>query len=382
MYELKARPTAGRIDVALPLRAPWPWYGSKLKVAELIQLLMGDINNLVIPFAGSLGELLGRSSPAKVETVNDLDGLVVNAWRAIKFAPEHVATLCDQPVHEVTLHAVHERLVRARTSKGSRKHAIKSGRRRTVPLSLYLRESEQNFDVGIAASWIWGASCWLGSGWCRELSRKRPALGGQGDRPHLGRGVTRPMSTSRKMPRVGGPGSGVGRPDRGRGVVTPQQMPHLSGSYTGHPGLGQGVHSGVHRDALIEWMLALAERLRFTRITCGDWSRVVTPAVTTSHGTTGISFDPPYNVQATGRSPRLYRKDCPRLSETVRAFAIQRGSDPLLRIILCGRLNEHDDTLEHGWSKHRWRDDGEALWASPHCARQQSAQVNLFGDDV
>lgn len=368
------------------IRAPFPWYGSKLKAAETIEDLMGPINNLVIPFAGSLGELLGRSEPAKVETVNDLDGLVVNAWRAIKHDPERIAELVDRPVHEVTLHAVHDELVHARTLKGVRKRALKSGRRRTMPLAEYLRADETNFDVEIAARWIWGASCWLGSGWCKELSRKRPAIAGQGDRPHHGRGVARPCSfdgTSRKMPRVGGPGGGTGpgRPDLGRGVARPatsRQMPMVSGSYTGHPGHGQGIHSSKHRDALVEWMLALAERLRWTRIICGDWSRAVTPAVTTSHGVTGINLDPTYDLQATKRSARLYRKDDPGLSSAVRRWAIEHGDDPLLRLTLNGKFDEHDEILEHGWTKHVWRKDGETIWASPHC-RRLGAQGDLFG---
>src|SRR5690554_6760892 len=93
------------------LRAPFPYYGSKQGAAELIERLMGPIGNFVIPFAGSLGELLGRSSPAKVETVNDLDGLVVNAWRALVHSPERMAELCDHPVHETTMHAAHDLLL-------------------------------------------------------------------------------------------------------------------------------------------------------------------------------------------------------------------------------------------------------------------------------
>lgn len=51
--------------VSTRLRAPFPYYGSKLGAAELIELLLGPINNLVIPFAGSLGELLGRSTASR-----------------------------------------------------------------------------------------------------------------------------------------------------------------------------------------------------------------------------------------------------------------------------------------------------------------------------
>jgi len=385
----------------MTLRAPFPWYGSKLKAAALIERLHGDVNNLVIPCAGSIGELLGRSKPAKVELINDLDGLVVNAWRAIKHSPERIADLVDYPVHELTLHAVHDELVHARTTKGLPRRSLKSGRRRTQPLAEYLREDERNYDARIAARWIWGASCWLGSGWCKEPANVRtrrqvPHLTGGAGRPGHGKSVhartsvaktwrARPQLshtghgvTPRKVPRIGGPGSGAGRPDRGRGV-TPRQMPMLSGSYDGYPGHGMGVHSSAaHRQGLLDWMEALAERLRFTRIICGDWRRALTPATTTSHGLTGVSFDPTYDLKATGRSARLYRKDDPGMSTDARAWCIENGGYELLRIALCGKHDEHDETLAHGWTKHVWRPrDGETIWASPHC-RAGDSQRSLF----
>jgi DNA adenine methylase len=325
------------------LRAPFPYYGSKVKAAQLIEALMGPINNLVIPFAGSLGELLGRSEPAKVETVNDLDGFVVNAWRGLKYSPAAMAELCDHPVHEATMHSAHELLLAQADA-----------------LLELLRSHPKAHDVELAAWWVWGASCWLGSGWCRKPSEKVPRLGGQVDKPHLGLGVARPW---------------VARPHQG--IV--RQLPMLSGG-AGYPAHGQGVHASHQRERLAEYFAALAERLRWVRITCGDWTRVVTPAVTTQHGVTGISLDPTYEHK--DRSVRLYRHDDPDLSAEVRAFAIERGDDKLLRITLCGRGEEHDETLEHGWSKHVWRErDGETIWASPHCLRQAAPpdpQGDLF----
>lgn len=97
------------------LRAPYPYYGSKIGAAGLIERLMGPINNLVIPFAGSLGELLGRSEPAKVETVNEL---------------------CDHPVHETTLHAAHDLLLAS-----------------AEQLPELLRSNPRAHDVELAAWW-------------------------------------------------------------------------------------------------------------------------------------------------------------------------------------------------------------------------------------
>jgi hypothetical protein len=340
------------------LRAPFPYYGSKRRAAPLIERLMGEVNNLVIPFAGSLGELLGRSKPAPVETVNDLDGFVVNAWRGLTYAPDKLAELCDHPVHEVTMHAAHGLLLE-----------------RAGELIELVRFEPRAFDLELAAWWIWGASCWLGSGWCRDDHRVgMPHLSGGAGRPGHGRGVNARRRTHHKRPAIAGQGN---RPHMGRGVA--RQVPRLSGNYTGHPAHGQGVHSGTNREALLEYFAALALRLRWVRITQGDWRRVCTPAVTTSHGLTGLSLDPPYEHD--GRSTRLYREDAPELSAEVRAFAIERGGDPLLRITLAGRGEEHDAVLEHGWTKHIWRErDGETIWASPHCVDLDKlpGQVAMF----
>lgn len=323
-------------SMSAKLRAPFPYYGSKLAAAPLIERLMGPINNLIIPCAGSLGELLGRSAPAKVETVNDADGLVVNAWRALTYSAERMADLCDHPVHETTMHAAHDLLLA-----------------RAPALPEMLRADMRVHDVELASWWVWGASCWLGSGWCREPSEKKPRLGGQGDRPHKGLGVARPWAA---RPHLSHAGQGVAK----------RQIPLLRGSDGSGVGYGVGVNSGHNRGALLEYFAALADRLRWVRITCGDWRRVLTPSVTTSHGLTGVSLDPPYAHDR--RSPRLYRVDSPTISVEMREWALEHGVDPLLRITLCGKDDEHDCLLEHGWRRHPWRDDGEVIWSSPHCA--------------
>ncbi len=310
------------------LSAPFPYYGNKRLAAPMIERLMGPVSNLVVPFGGALGELLGRSKPAKIETVNDLDGFIVNAWRAMQQSPGRLAELCDQPVHEATIHAAHDLLLA-----------------RAEQLDELVLSHPLAHDVELAAWWIWGASCWLGQGWCHdgEPMRKRPKLGGQGERPQRGRGVSR-------------------------------QLPMLSGSDGSGVGYGQGIHAHNQRDALTQWFCALSDRLRFVRIAMGSWERVLTPAVTTSHGLTGVSLDPCYDPKR--RAKRLYRKDSDSLAEQVRAWALEHGEDPLLRIVLAGLGDEHDELLAHGWTSHRWRSDDETLWASPRC--NQAHQLALF----
>lgn len=58
------------------LRAPFPWFGGKRKVADLVWSRLGDVQTYNEPFAGSLAVLLGRPHVPRVETVNDLDCVV------------------------------------------------------------------------------------------------------------------------------------------------------------------------------------------------------------------------------------------------------------------------------------------------------------------
>jgi DNA adenine methylase len=102
------------------LRAPFPWFGGKSRVAPLVWERFGDVRNYVEPFAGSLAVLLGRPSAARVETVNDANAYLANFWRALageNADPDAVAFYADQPVNEADLHARHRWLVES--AKGS-----------------------------------------------------------------------------------------------------------------------------------------------------------------------------------------------------------------------------------------------------------------------
>ena len=64
------------------LRAPFPWFGGKSRVADAVWERFGEVRNYVEPFFGSGAVLLGRACGARgTETVNDLDGFVANfSW--------------------------------------------------------------------------------------------------------------------------------------------------------------------------------------------------------------------------------------------------------------------------------------------------------------
>ena len=95
------------------MKAPFPWFGGKRKVATEVWSALGDVDNYVEPFAGSLAVLLERPTWHKgsTSTVNDADRFVSNFWRALAADPEGVAAHADWPVNEADLEARHLWLV-------------------------------------------------------------------------------------------------------------------------------------------------------------------------------------------------------------------------------------------------------------------------------
>src|ERR1044072_9447399 len=95
------------------LKAPFPWFGGKSRIAPQVWEVLGDVDNYIEPFAGSLAVLLGRpkSHKPRSETVNDLDNYICNFWRAVRDDPETVAEFGNWPVNESDLFARHKGLV-------------------------------------------------------------------------------------------------------------------------------------------------------------------------------------------------------------------------------------------------------------------------------
>jgi site-specific DNA-adenine methylase len=60
------------------------------------------VDHYIEPFAGGAATLLGRPAwhAGDVETLNDANGLIVNAWRAICYAPGPLAALIEGPSGE------------------------------------------------------------------------------------------------------------------------------------------------------------------------------------------------------------------------------------------------------------------------------------------
>lgn len=134
----------------MELKAPFPWFGGKSRVADLVWDRFGNVPNYVEPFAGSLAVLLARPHAPKTETVNDLDCYLANFWRAIRFNPSTTAAWADWPVNEADLLARHRWL-----------DAQEDFRQR-------VRSDPDFYDCRVAGWWVWGICQWIGSGWCRQ----------------------------------------------------------------------------------------------------------------------------------------------------------------------------------------------------------------------
>jgi len=351
------------------LSSPFPWFGGKSRAASKIWERLGDTKNFVEPFAGSMAVLLGRKWPhdkTKTETINDPHGLISNFWRSYRGDPDALneSFLCelmsnvtlspetandidpmvinfwrslqadyltvvshiDWPVSELDLHARHEFL------------------RKQIPtLKLNLKNDPLFFNPMIAGWWCWGIACWIADGWCRET-----------------------QAASDKIPHLTSPGQGINRAL----YIGYGEKPSANGACKDR------------KDALIKYLKQFSDRLRYVRITCGDWTRVLEPSVTEHLGLTGIVLDPPYS-ETTNKQASVYGENSDsNLSVEVNKWAAANGMNEKLRIAVCGYEGEHNNLEALGWEKVEWKAQGgygavsgnkncelERIWFSPACLK-------------
>ena len=88
------------------MKTPFPYFGSKSRIAPEVWQRFGDPSYYFEPFAGALGVLLGRPSPGKYEYVGDTDCLITNFFRAAKYGDSReLARLADWPTSQLDLEA-------------------------------------------------------------------------------------------------------------------------------------------------------------------------------------------------------------------------------------------------------------------------------------
>jgi site-specific DNA-adenine methylase len=323
------------------IKAPFPYFGGKSKIASEVWRRFGQPDHYIEPFCGSAAVLLARPLPISgTETINDINAWVTNAYRAIKADPEQVASYAAWPVNELDLHArgdwlFHRSDVQAWIEQ--------------------LRADPDYYDAKSAGWWIWGSSAWIGDWQPRTNAivwRQRPHLTDHG------------IGIHRKRPHLMHRGKGIHR-----------SRPHLDRQ-------GTGIHFKPKRDNLIDYMHMLANRLRNVRICCGDWQRVCTRAILAGFPRTALFLDPPYSQDL--RDPNLYSThDEHGLAEKVRIWCLQPEHGNL-RIALCGYEGEHQ--MPEDWECLAWKAQGglanegqnrnanrfkERIWFSPACLQQR-----------
>ena len=377
---------------------PAPYFGGSRHAAPLVWEALGDPTHYVDPFCGSLAVPLLRPHEANrtyhSETVNDAHGLLCNALRAIAYSPDATAEAASWYVCEADIMARHLAIL-AWANAGNLER---------------LMADHRWHDPEIAGWWIWGVSCWIGSGFATgdgpwvvgadgRVTKRRGSRGASRKLPHLsdnGRGVNhagaREPGVARQLPHLSDDGQGVNRPQAREPGVADDGMEF-------HP---------MTMPEVKRWFRFLSARLRHVRIVNGDWRRVVTSGalqtlkVRQGRGggddVAGVFLDPPY---ANGeRTAGLYAHDDGDVAADARAWCAANGDNPRYRIVLKGYAGEGHESLEPlGWRRVSWytagylrggyalqsedgtQQDRERLWLSPHClvtSAERDARPPMF----
>jgi site-specific DNA-adenine methylase len=216
------------------LKAPFPAFGGKSKIAHRIWKALGNVDNFIEPFFNSGATLLLRPDPPKIETANDIDCYIANFWRATKHDPEAVVSYADGPVNEADLHARHRYLVLSDDAAAFRAK---------------MRSDPDYYDPKIAGWWCWGLCCWIGSGWCDAgvewkqmplLIAKGEGSGVNATCPSASNGP--PGGSGERCVILGGGGGQYGHGIHAKGETElPEKLPQISGDNSGSR--GKGIHA-------------------------------------------------------------------------------------------------------------------------------------------
>ena len=377
------------------LRAPFPYFGGKRKVAHVVWQALGDVEGYFEPFGGSLAVYLARPKEhkKKFENVNDINGFVINFWRAVMHSPEKVAFYSSSVVSELDLAARHLWLVNQYDTLIER-----------------LISDPEYYDARVAGYWLFGINAWFGSHWCglsekswlrvhnnklakqftfwnpvvrqhldylEEVSMFKESL--RYRRAKINRKRYRKSKTIRLKP------ISVENSKYGIHRKVPYSLHHgINGlKYRDRRLYFYKNHYAFISDQLLSLLFNLAERFQNTTIFCGDWKRTVPHAAILAHKTCGIFLDPPYDSKL--RCGQIYSNEHSEgINEEIFDFCMKYGDDPRVRIALAGYEGEYE--FPPSWRVIKWKASvvfqpskntntknrtenrfKERLWLSPHC---------------
>ena len=361
MNNLETEEPISTTEGVKPLKPPFTYFGGKQKVAKVIWSRLGDPHYFIEPFGGSLACLLARPSAPRHELVSDTFGPLTNFWRACKWCPPgELARLVWHMPSELDLYARHTELLAFNGPT----------------LLKTLKSNAKYYDAEYAAWYGWGASMWLGSGWCyrrrdmqnqpdqrQHVNASRGLLTKQWDQHQHGAAGLMNKDVHAKRQHV----------DNVRGLMCAK--PDTLADYLDN--LIQRVENNRPSpwlEGLELYFKALQYRLEKVDIFAEDWKRTVTEGILKrgirrGKRTTAVFMDPPY-LESSCDSADLYHSG--NVWEDVIKWCRDHEDRTDMRICLAGI--EGTASLP-GWTEFAWTNSGgaktkrakERLWFSPHC---------------
>lgn len=331
---------------------PITYFGNKRKIAPIIWKNIGNVDKFIDCFGGSMSVLLARPhslTPQQHEIVNDLDGRLVNFYRAMKYDPVGLAKGARN-------------VMRASIEAWARAAELKSNGENLIAK---LSGSSVYYDIELAISYVYINSVQIG---------KSFVMGAWG------------IDEKQEFRKLY-----VGMDNRG------VQRCRVS--------VRHSVYWNMSEDSHVKYYQWLSNRLMRVTILCGEWDTPLS-SFTAIAGkgdrngdwSTGIILDPPY--AGDDHDIKLYENHNLSVSPAVRKKAIELGEDKRYKVVLCGYIEEHEAGIPSDWHRVSWTADAgyasqnkrrdnknrkkEMLWFSPGCnivtetEKRKNKQLKLF----
>ena len=303
--------------MTLKLKAPFPYMGGKSRITSVIWDRFGTADIYSEPFGGSLAVLLSRRNGIhRREVVNDIDCLLANFWRSIRYKWEETLHYAIHPTIQVDLEA-------------ARRYLAKEAHR--LELTKMLDDIEY-CDPKVGGWWVWAIS--------QEIA----------------------MNTNL--------GSHFSNNGNNMGAIPVANN---------NPGTGRGIQIQKNDTKYIEELFRqLSRRLEKVVVLNCDWETCVSTthlgqATKDRKFTASILLDPPYVTEERGRT---YAFDSKMVAHDVVKWCRENEDNPNLRIAICGLSGEYNLP---DWDVVTWKrnSDTEAIWFSPHCL-EPSKQIRMI----